>query len=102
MALELSIEWQGILIGVLIGVVCVGGLSLGVKLLMDAGQPSERGSRLYRYIWASLILASQLFAAMLLLFKTPWVRTSPLGVGIGIVLSILVFSSLMNSLFNRK
>lgn len=100
--MELSIEWQAILIGILIGVVCVGGLSLGVKLLMDAGQPDERKSRLFRYIVAALILASQLLAAMLLLFKTPWVRTSPLGVGLGIVLSILLFSTLMNSLFNRK
>ena len=101
--MELSLDWRGLLVGILIGLVCVGGLSLGVKFLMDASQSSARqGSRGLRYLAAAFVLGTQLLLAMLLLFKTPWVRSSPLGVGLGIVLSIFGLTVVMNSLFNRK
>jgi hypothetical protein len=102
--MELNFSGMAFLVGALVGVICMGGLSLGFKILIQAQNDlgMTDGSRRLRYFFAVLVLVFQLGLAMLLLFKTPWVRISPLGVGSGMIVSILASALIMNKFSGKS
>jgi len=89
---------SAILLGVAVGVICVGGLLMGIGILLKTQEPKfpEGTKRKIYYLLGALILAGQFAAAILLLTKTRWVTEQPIATGGGMILTILLASLFLN------
>ena len=92
------------LIGVLVGFVCVGGLSLGFKIVAEAMADETLPNRKknWRVLWGALILAGQLFVAFGILYKSELRKEYPVPLALGLVVSILIFSTAVGRFLKDK
>ena len=86
-----------ILVGAFVGAVCVLGLQLGMKILIEETldeRPKSRAQKARRYGLAILYLGGQLAVALVVLFKVPWPREHSLGLALGLIAAIFAVSYL--------
>ncbi len=87
-----SITWQSLVLGAAVGLICILGLSIGLKLLLE-NMPTEgvEGSgNKKKLFWGGVLLAGQFLAAVGILYFTRRTMTAPIGVALGILGSIFL------------
>lgn len=89
------------LIGALVGLIAVLGLTFGFKIMVDAlhNEGMPRKERRLRMLIGALMLMGQLFVAFYVLYTSQSLRQQPLPMGIGMVLAILVGSLVTGTVF---
>lgn len=83
-----------LLVGMLTGGICAGGLQLGIRLISQA-QSGERLSpqqKKWRVILGGTVLIGQLFAALAILFYSNAAKQNPLWLGLGLIGSTFALS----------
>ncbi len=93
-----------VLMGALVGALCLGGMLLGLGLLLktqEPGFPEGHKKKLY-YLAGAIILVGQFWAAMRILTQTRWVREQPIPTGGGMVVTILFASVILNLYYKNN
>lgn len=74
------------LIGAMVGILCVGGLALGLKLLFKSRDESIEESKRTQYgLWGVFAIVGQFVAAGLIMFYTPNLDEHPLALASGLL-----------------
>ncbi len=92
-------------IGAAIGLICVGGLGLGVKWLFKSRDESlDEGTRFKYGLWGAFVLVGQFVAAGLILFFVKGLNKQPLALASGLLSVNLLLPFVMGKLFfgNKK
>ncbi len=97
----MSLELRGFLVGVLVGVVCLGGLGLGILIFVKTHykQNLKRFWAQLRYTVAIILLLGQFFAALKILDVFEEAQTASVWVAVGMVAAILTTALLMAPFF---
>ena len=91
-------DLKGILFGVLTGFICVGGLSFGIKLLMNASKSS------FQKTMGGILLVGQFLGAIgvLAYYMKNIEKPYPLALALGMIGSIILFNILFAAMRNNS
>lgn len=99
-----SISWQAIVLGLIVGIICLLGLSTGLKLILenaptdDSDKPVNKG----KIVIGAILLGGQLLVALGLIYFTRRSINSPLGIALGLCVSIFIGSFFFKSFRVKK
>lgn len=94
--------WQAFFIGVLVGIICVGGLALGVRWLFrsrDESLPESQQTKLG--VMGALMIVGQFVVAGLILYYAPDLDKHPLPLAIGLLSMNLILPLFAGKLWKK-
>jgi hypothetical protein len=94
--------WQAFFVGILVGLICVGGLALGVRWLFQSRDESRpEGERTRLGVMGALVLVGQFLVAGLVLFYTPGLHQHPLPLAVGLLSMNLILPFIAGRLWKQ-
>ncbi|NCN42585.1 hypothetical protein GW916_15210 [bacterium] len=91
------------LIGLVVGVICVGGLAIGVRWLFKSRDETlDEGSQTKYGIWGALTIVGQFVVAGLILYFAEGVNDHPLALATGLLSMNLLLPAIFGWIFYRN
>jgi hypothetical protein len=94
--------WLSFFVGILVGIICVGGLTLGVRwLFRSRDETLPEGQRNKLAFMGGSILLGQFVVAGLVLFYVPNIDKHPLALALGLLSMNLLLPLCVGKLWKR-
>ena len=87
--------------GILVGLVCVGGLALAFQCILQGQKQAQKWKRAGLITLGAVFAVAQFFLALGLLLETHWVKEGPVFLCVGFVGTILLSGPLLAKLSRR-
>lgn len=93
---------ESFFVGIFVGVICVSGLTLGVRWLFKSRDATlSESARMKFGIWGALVLVGQFVVAGLVLFYVPDLDKHPLALATGLLSMNLLLPLLVGKILKK-